>query len=114
MSTIGAYVLRQATGAFLLIVLSLSGIVWIALALRELSVVTSDGQGAFVLFKMTTLALPNLMAVVAPFALLIAVIHTLNRLNSDSELIVLTASGATIWTIARPLLLLAGDRKSVV
>jgi lipopolysaccharide export system permease protein len=33
--------------------------------------------------------------------------HTLNRLNSDSELIVLTASGATIWTIARPLLLLA-------
>ena len=92
----------------MLIVLSLSGIVWIALALRELSVVTSDGQGAFVLFKMTTLALPNLMAVVSPFALLIAVIHTLNRLNSDSELIVLTASGATIWTIARPLLLLAG------
>lgn len=107
MSIIGRYVLRQATGAFALIVLSLSGIVWIALALRELSVVTGKGQSAWALFQMTTLALPNLMAIIAPFALLIAVIHTLNRLNGDSELIVLTASGATIWTVARPLLLLA-------
>lgn len=107
MSILGRYVFRQASGAFALIVLSLSGIVWIALALRELSVVTGKGQGAWVLLTMTTLALPNLMAIIAPFALLIAVIHTLNRLNSDSELIVLTASGATIWQIARPLLLLA-------
>src|SRR3990172_6760263 len=107
MSILGRYVFRQASGAFALIVLSLSGIVWIALALRELSVVTGKGQGAWVLLKMTTLALPNLMAIIAPFALLIAVIHTLNRLNSDSELIVLTASGATIWQVARPLLLLA-------
>jgi lipopolysaccharide export system permease protein len=56
---------------------------------------------------MTTLALPNLMAIIAPFSLLIAAIHTLNRLNGDSELIVLTASGATIWSAARPLLLLS-------
>ncbi len=107
MSILARYVFRQASGAFALIVLSLSGIVWIALALRELSVVTGDGQGAWVLLKMTTLALPNLMAIIAPFALLIAVIHTLNRLNGDSELIVLTASGGTIWHVARPLLLLA-------
>ena len=107
MSILGRYIFRQASGAFALIVLSLTGIVWIALALRELSVVTGKGQGAWVLLQMTTLALPNLMAVIAPFALLIAAIHTLNRLNSDSELIVLTASGATIWHIGRPLLLLA-------
>ena len=31
----------------------------------------------------------------------------LNRLNNDSELIVVTASGGSIWRIARPLLLLA-------
>lgn len=101
------YVFRQAGSALLLILLSLSGIVWIALALRQLNVVTSQGQDAWLLFKMTTLALPNLMAVIAPFALLIATIHTLNRLNGDSELIVLTASGATIWSVGRPLLALA-------
>jgi lipopolysaccharide export system permease protein len=47
------------------------------------------------------------MAIIAPFSLLIAAIHTLNRLNGDSELIVMTASGATVWRAARPLLFLA-------
>ena len=101
------YVFRQAGVALLVILLSLSSIVWVALALRQLNVVTSQGQNVWMLFKMTTLALPNLMAIIAPFSLLIAAIHTLNRLNGDSELIVLTASGATVWTAARPLLFLA-------
>ena len=101
------YVFRQAGGALLVILSTLSGIVWVALALRQLNVVTSQGQDVLMLVKMTTLALPNLMAIIAPFALLIASIHTLNRLNGDSELIVLTASGGTIWRAARPLLLLA-------
>jgi lipopolysaccharide export system permease protein len=100
------YVFRQAGGALLIILLSLSGIVWVALALRQLNVVTSQGQDVWMLVRMTTLALPNLMAIIAPFSLLIAAIHTLNRLNGDSELIVMTASGATVWRAARPLLLL--------
>jgi len=101
------YVFRQAGGALLIILLSLSAIVWVALALRQLNVVTSQGQDVWMLIRMTTLALPNLMAIIAPFSLLIAAIHTLNRLNGDSELIVMTASGATVWRSARPLLLLA-------
>ncbi len=101
------YVFRQAGSALLIILLSLSAIVWIALALRQLNVVTSQGQDVWMLVRMTTLALPNLMAIIAPFSLLIAAIHTLNRLNSDSELIVLTASGATIWSAAKPLLVLS-------
>jgi lipopolysaccharide export system permease protein len=101
------YVFRQAGSALLIILLSLSSIVWVVLALRQLNVVTSQGQDVWMLIKMTTLALPNLMAIIAPFSLLIACTHTLNRLNGDSELIVLTASGATIWRAARPLIFLA-------
>jgi lipopolysaccharide export system permease protein len=107
MTIFSRYVFRQAAGAVLLILLSLSGVVWIAIALRQLNVVTSQGQDAWMLIRMTTLALPNLLAIIAPFALLIATLHTLNRLNTDSELIVLTAAGATIWTVARPLIFLA-------
>ncbi len=107
MSIIFKYVFRQAGSALLLILLSLGGVVWIALALRQLNVVTSQGQNAWTLIQMTLLALPNLLAIIAPFALLIATIHTLSRLNSDSELIVYTASGGTIWSIAKPLLCLA-------
>ncbi len=107
MGIFSRYVFRQAAAAFLLILLSLCSVVWIALALRQLNVVTSQGQDTWTLMKMTTLALPNLMAIIAPVSFLIAALHTLNRLNTDSELIVLTASGATVWTAARPLLLLA-------
>ncbi len=107
MSIFGRYVFRQAAGALVLILLSLSGVVWIALALRQLNLVTSEGQNALTFIKMTTLALPNMMGMIAPIALLVAVIHTLNRLSGDSELIVLTASGASTWTVARPLLVLA-------
>ncbi len=101
------YMFRQAAGALTLILLSLSGVVWIALALRQLNVVTSGGQDTVQFLLMTTLALPNLMVLIAPVALLIALIHTLTRLNGDSELIVLTASGAHMWSVARPLLVLA-------
>ena len=101
------YIFRQTAGAVLLILLSLTGIVWIALALRQLNLVTSQGQDVWLFIKMTLLALPNLMALIAPIALLVATLHVLNRLSGDSELIVMTAGGATIWNIARPLLLVA-------
>ncbi|MEQ8825705.1 MAG: LPS export ABC transporter permease LptF [Filomicrobium sp.] len=107
MSIFFRYVFRQTSSALLLILASLGGIVWIALALKQLNVVTSQGQDAWMLIKMTTLALPNLLAIIAPFALLISALHILNRLNGDSELIVMTAAGATVWNVARPLLVLA-------
>ena len=107
MSIFFRYIFKQAAGALLLILASLGGIVWIAIALKQLNVVTAQGQDALLLIQMTTLALPNLLAIIAPFAFLIAVMHSLNRLNTDSELIVMTASGATWWTIAKPLICLA-------
>jgi len=108
MTIISRYIFRQAFAALLLILGSLTGVVWIALALKQLEVVTNDGQDVWTFFVLTTLAVPNLIGFVAPVAALIATIHVLNRLNTDSELIILTASGATIWLIARPLLILAG------
>jgi len=107
MTIFGRYVFRQTAGALLLILISLAGVVWIGLALRQLNLVTTQGQDTWTFVKMTTLALPNLMALIAPVAFLIAILHTLNRLNGDSELIVMTAAGASPWRVGRPLLLLA-------
>ncbi len=107
MGLIGRYVFRQTFSAMVLILLSLSGVVWIALALRQLKLVTTKGQDTFTLVQMTTLALPGLMALIAPVALMIAAIHVINRLNADSELIIVSASGGSVWRITRPLMLLA-------
>ena len=59
MTIFGRYLFRQTAGALILILLSLTGVVWIALALKQLNLMTSEGQGALTFLKMTTLALPS-------------------------------------------------------
>lgn len=107
MTLFGRYLLRQVTNAFLVILLTLTLVVWLATALKELNLITSQGQGIVLFLQMTMLSLPSLMALIAPNAMLMAALYTLDRMNGDSELIVMTASGATVWRIGAPLLALA-------
>ncbi|XSG82402.1 MAG: LPS export ABC transporter permease LptF [Methyloligella sp. ZOD6] len=101
------YVFRQVAGAFLLILLTLTGIVWMATALKQLDLLTSKGQGIFLFLHMTMLTLPSLIGLIAPNAVLMAVLYTLDRMNNDSEVIVTAASGGTIWRIGSALISLA-------
>jgi lipopolysaccharide export system permease protein len=59
-------------------------------------------------FQMTLLSLPSLMTLIAPNAMMMAVLYTLDRMNGDSELIVITASGVPVWRIGAPFIMLAG------
>lgn len=104
MDVFGRYVFRQIAVSFVLIIVSLTMIVWLTLALRELNLLTSQGQGFLLFLEMTALALPNTMALIAPNALLIACLFVFDRLNGDSELIIMSASGAPVWRLATPLL----------
>lgn len=101
------YVFWQAAGALVLILVSLTTVVWIAVALRQLELMTSQGQDVTRFLIMTALAIPSLLAVIAPIALLIACLHVLNKLGGDSELIVMTAGGSPVWALLKPLCLLA-------
>jgi lipopolysaccharide export system permease protein len=106
MTILGRYIFRQAAGAVLLILVSLTVVIWVAVALRQLEFMASQGQTVGLFFKLTSLALPSLIAFIAPVAMLIAMVHTLNRLNGDSELIIATAGGASTWRLAKPLMAL--------
>lgn len=90
-----------------MILVTLTLIVWMTTALRQISLVTDQGQSLLIFLKITLLAMPNLIATVAPVALLISTLHSLNRLSGDSELIVLSASGSTVWRVMKPYLALA-------
>jgi lipopolysaccharide export system permease protein len=106
MTILDRYIFRQAIGAVLLILSSLSTVTWIGVALRQLDVMTSQGQDALLFLKLTSLALPGLIGFIAPFAVLISCLHVINKLSSDSELIIMTASGAPTWGLVRPLLMM--------
>lgn len=99
MDLFGRYVFMQVSNALIMIVGSLSAIVWIATSLKQLEGLSG---GFFLFIKMTTLAMPQAMAIVAPIAFLISCLYSLNKLNLDSELIIMTASGATVWRFIMP------------
>jgi lipopolysaccharide export system permease protein len=107
MDIIGRYIFRQTASSLAMILITLTLVVWMTTALRQISLVTDQGQSLMIFLKITLLAMPNLIAIVAPVALLIAALHSLNRLSGDSELIVLSASGSTTWRVMKPYLALA-------
>lgn len=104
MDLFSRYVFKQVLNALVMILGSLTAIVWIATSLKQIE--NLSGGGFWLFFQMTTLAMPQAMAIVTPFALLIACLYSLHKLNLDSELIVMTASGSTVWRFIRPYALL--------
>ncbi len=106
MDLFSRYVFRQAAGAMILIVVTLTFIAWFITALKQLDLLTSQGQGMATFLKLTALAIPSLLGIVVPVALVVACLHTLNRLNADSEIIVMAASGASSWQMGKPFLIL--------
>lgn len=100
MDLFSRYVFLQVSNALVMILGSLTAIVWIATSLKQVE--NLSGGGFFLFMKMTTLAMPQAMAIVTPFAFLIACLYSLNKLNMDSELIIMTASGATVWRFIMP------------
>jgi len=104
MSGFDRYIFRTTFGAFLLILISLTAVIWLTHALREIDLMTNQRQTVLTFIGITALLIPMLILVIAPLALVVAVGHTLNRLNTDSEIVVMNASGMSPWRIFRPFL----------
>ncbi len=84
MGSIGWSIFRTTLGAFLLILVSLTAVVWLATALRELGLITSQGQTVLASIGITSLIIPRLVLVIAPIALVVAAAHVLNMVNAVS------------------------------
>jgi lipopolysaccharide export system permease protein len=104
MNLIERYIFRMAAGAFAGVLVALTAVIWITQALKELDLLTSKGQTILMFLTVTGLSLPTLVTVISPVALFIATIYTLNRLNGDSELIVMSAAGMAPRRLLRPFL----------
>src|ERR1044072_8356068 len=104
MSAFDRYIFRTTFGAFLLVLISLTAVIWLTHAVRGIELMTSQRQTILTFIGITSLLIPMLILVIAPLALVVAVGHTLNRLNTDSEIVVMNASGMSPWRIFRPFL----------
>src|SRR6201996_8798603 len=102
MGSIDKYIFRTTLASFALVLVSLTGVIWITQALRGIDLMTSQGQTILTFLGVTSLAIPALVLIISPIALMIAISHTLNKLATDSEIIVMNAAGFSPFRLFRP------------
>jgi lipopolysaccharide export system permease protein len=102
MTLIERYIFRTATLAFLAALGILTAVIWLTQAMRDFDLMTTKGQSLIVFFHVTGLIVPSLLMVIAPIALFIAILFSLNKLNGDSELVVAAAAGLSPVQLFRP------------
>jgi lipopolysaccharide export system permease protein len=107
MTVVERYILRRAFGVFAAALFWTLAIVWTTQVLTRIDFVTTSGQSALAFFELATLILPSVVPVVIPFAICIAVAQTLSMMNTDSELVVISAAGSSRMSTIRPILFLA-------
>src|SRR5205085_8887364 len=93
MGSIDRYIFRTTLASFAVVLISLTGVIWITQALRGIDLMTSQGQTILTFLGITSLVIPALILVISPIALMISISHTLNKLATDSEIIVMNAAG---------------------
>ena len=98
------YVFSQLLRVFGFFALVLVGVYWINRAAVLLDRYLTDGQGGGLVFQLTLLSLPSIMLLVLPVAGFVAAVYVTNRLHSDSELVVVQATGYSAVRLVRPFL----------
>jgi len=96
------YVLSQYLLFFGFFALILVAVFWINRAVSLFDWLIGDGQSVLAFLEISALSLPNLVRMVLPLAAFAATVWVTNRLNSESELTVLRATGSSPWQLARP------------
>jgi lipopolysaccharide export system permease protein len=102
MGSIDKYIFRTTLASFALVLVSLTGVIWITQALRQIDLMTSQGQTIVTFLSVSSLVIPALVLIISPIALMIAISHTLNKLATDSEIIVMNAAGLSPLRLFRP------------
>ena len=102
MPLIERYLLRQLLGPTLFALAALSLVAMLSQTLGALDVIVNQGQSAFVLIKLTLLALPQLLVMILPIAIFVAGLVALNRLHTEQEIVVCFASGMSRWRVISP------------
>ncbi|MEP2148247.1 MAG: LPS export ABC transporter permease LptF [Paracoccaceae bacterium] len=102
LSKFDRYVLSQLLVLFGFFSLILVAVLWINKAVSLFDRLIGDGQSALVFLEFSALGLPSLISILMPAAAFAAAIYITNRLNNESELTVMQATGSSPWRLARP------------
>ncbi|WP_370545487.1 LPS export ABC transporter permease LptF [Caulobacter sp. 17J80-11] len=102
MTLIERYLFRQILGPILAAVAALAAVALLSQGLRGLDLIVERGQSAWILIKVTALALPQLMTMILPIGVFVGALLSLNRLHTEQEIVVCFAGGMSRWRVISP------------
>jgi lipopolysaccharide export system permease protein len=101
------YIGKQTLVTFLAVTLGLTIMVWLTQTVRLLDLIVNRGLPFDTALYFLALLLPKLLAMMVPVTLFITLLFVYTRLSTDSELVVLVASGRSPAQLALPGVLVA-------
>ncbi len=104
MPRIDRYLLSQFLQLFGFFALVLVGVYWINKAVGLFDQLIGNGQSALVFLEFSILTLPTVIKLVLPVAAFIATVYGTNRMMTESEMVVMQATGFSALRLARPVL----------
>ena len=101
---LSSYVLVELLGPVAVLTILLTSVIWLISILPLLDLVINRGQSAPTFLYLIVLLLPTPLTLIMPFAFFFAVLFTLQRLQGDSELVVMASAGYSLRQLAMPVL----------
>ncbi len=102
MSLIEDYLHRQLREPTLQATLALSGLAILSESLSAIGLVLNQRQSPLVFAKVILLAMPQLIVLILPVAVLVAGLVSINRLHRDNEIVICFSSGMSRWRVISP------------
>jgi len=99
-----SYFFRQILRPLLVTSLILAILALLTQSLSSIDLIIENQASLIAVLKITVLALPQLFAIVLPFAVFIAVGFAVQHLHTDNEVMVSYAAGMTQWQVISPIL----------
>ena len=84
---------KDCTSFFLLIIFTISVIIWVLQAVNYLDFVIEDGHGFLVYFKYTALSFPKIISRIFPFAVFLAFSYIFLKYENKNELVIFWSFG---------------------
>ena len=108
MSKFNIYIIKEILLSFFLLVTLLTGILWLGQGLRHVDLLTSDNISFVSYLSYIVMLIPKITTLTIPISLFLTILICLNRIRTDSELVILWASGKSNASILlKPVLLIS-------
>lgn len=108
MRRLDRYIISEILGPLSLGFLVYTFILLLRFLFQSAEMIIRRGLPVSIVGKLLAYTLPNIVVLTLPMALLFGTLIAVGRLSSDSELIAMRASGVSLLSLYRPILLLSG------